>query len=399
MAIGKFYNLDTDNTLGGNNTSDIRVPSQKAVKEYVDNNAGTCYFDIELSNGTEVTPTPGGYDNEYEYPHDGTGCNHTVQEIYDAYLAGKIIRVTELDMDLDKNIVTFVYDESNEPHIQLNIVIYIPWAGYDYHNVEQYTISITNTGNTNNYFLFYTYHDHYLRDESNLKNYSSITGENNTLIQNTHGIYCVDSKQQEIATQLGYNYFFEKPNSYYYDWIIDQHRHWWDAGKGSYTYIDLTNARASGDSNFIIRVCFDGVNLYSQYASAGADSPAVFFNKPHRLLIKIPNRLEIDGLCVSLRHVTEDVEVLMPVRSLRDEQMYTDNGGLFTQSGAGTLDDYKGKAGIININHLPCYIELNAIALPAASSKNPVKQLVINSAPFNFESSWYEGTPLTGYDN
>lgn len=399
MAIGKFYNLDTDNTLGGNNTSDIRVPSQKAVKEYVDNNAGPCYFDIVLSNPTEVTPTPGGYDNEYAYPTDGTGCNHTVQEIYDAYLAGKIIRVTEPDMGLDKNIVTFIYDDSNEPHIKLQIIIFIPWAGYDYHNCEEYIIEITNTGNTNNYSLYYNYHEHYLRDESNLKNYSSITGENNTLITNTHGIYYVDSKRQEIATQLGYNYFFDDVNrTNYYDWIIDQHRHWWDAGKGSYTYINLTNALPSGDGNFIIRVCFDGANLYSQYASAGADSPAVFFNKPHRLLIKIPRSPEIYMLCVSLRHVTEDVEVLMPVRSLRDEQMYTYNGGLYTQSGAGSIDDYKGKAGIIDTHESPCYVELNAIALPAASRKDSIK-LVINSAPFNLESSNYEGTPLTGYNN
>ena len=31
-----FYNLDTDNTLGGNSASDKKVPSQKAVKDYVD---------------------------------------------------------------------------------------------------------------------------------------------------------------------------------------------------------------------------------------------------------------------------------------------------------------------------------------------------------------------------
>ena len=38
MSIsGKFFNLDTDNTLGGNNASDKKASSQKAVKEYVDN--------------------------------------------------------------------------------------------------------------------------------------------------------------------------------------------------------------------------------------------------------------------------------------------------------------------------------------------------------------------------
>lgn len=34
----KFLNINTDNTLGGSSASDTAVPSQKAVKEYVDNN-------------------------------------------------------------------------------------------------------------------------------------------------------------------------------------------------------------------------------------------------------------------------------------------------------------------------------------------------------------------------
>lgn len=36
----KFMNLDTDNTLGGASASDEKVPSQKAVKKYVDDHAG-----------------------------------------------------------------------------------------------------------------------------------------------------------------------------------------------------------------------------------------------------------------------------------------------------------------------------------------------------------------------
>ena len=38
---GKFYNLDTRNTLGGDNASDLFVASQKAVKEYVDEQIST----------------------------------------------------------------------------------------------------------------------------------------------------------------------------------------------------------------------------------------------------------------------------------------------------------------------------------------------------------------------
>ena len=36
----KFLNLDLDNTLGGNSPSDYIIPSQKAIKTYVDNNSG-----------------------------------------------------------------------------------------------------------------------------------------------------------------------------------------------------------------------------------------------------------------------------------------------------------------------------------------------------------------------
>lgn len=37
----KFLNINTDNTLGGSSASDTAVPSQKAVKEYVDNSLPT----------------------------------------------------------------------------------------------------------------------------------------------------------------------------------------------------------------------------------------------------------------------------------------------------------------------------------------------------------------------
>lgn len=40
MSSTKNYDLDIDTTLGGNNASDYIIPSQKAIKTYVDNNAG-----------------------------------------------------------------------------------------------------------------------------------------------------------------------------------------------------------------------------------------------------------------------------------------------------------------------------------------------------------------------
>lgn len=36
----KFLNISTDNTLGGNSSSDNVVSSQKALKTYIDNHGG-----------------------------------------------------------------------------------------------------------------------------------------------------------------------------------------------------------------------------------------------------------------------------------------------------------------------------------------------------------------------
>lgn len=40
MPITNHYDLDIDTTLGGNNASDYVIPSQKAIKDYVDNSTG-----------------------------------------------------------------------------------------------------------------------------------------------------------------------------------------------------------------------------------------------------------------------------------------------------------------------------------------------------------------------
>ena len=39
MSFNKFYNLSTDNTLGGLNPSNYIAVSQKAIKDYVDNHS------------------------------------------------------------------------------------------------------------------------------------------------------------------------------------------------------------------------------------------------------------------------------------------------------------------------------------------------------------------------
>lgn len=40
MVTTPNYDLDIDTTLGGNNASDYIIPSQKAIKSYVDNQSG-----------------------------------------------------------------------------------------------------------------------------------------------------------------------------------------------------------------------------------------------------------------------------------------------------------------------------------------------------------------------
>lgn len=52
----KFLNLSTDNTLGGNSPSETKAVSEKAIKEYVDNNAGQTYTagtGLQLSDQNE----------------------------------------------------------------------------------------------------------------------------------------------------------------------------------------------------------------------------------------------------------------------------------------------------------------------------------------------------------
>lgn len=55
MPNSKNYDLDIDTTLGGNNASDYVIPSQKAIKSYVDNHSGGgSSTDVQI-NGTSIT--------------------------------------------------------------------------------------------------------------------------------------------------------------------------------------------------------------------------------------------------------------------------------------------------------------------------------------------------------
>lgn len=50
MAVTKFLNLDIDNTLGGNSPSDYKIASQRAIKEYTDNELSNKLTGEQYSN-------------------------------------------------------------------------------------------------------------------------------------------------------------------------------------------------------------------------------------------------------------------------------------------------------------------------------------------------------------
>jgi hypothetical protein len=57
MGITPNYDLDVDTSLGGNSASDYVIPSQKAIKSYVDNNSGTSIPPIAYGISTTAAST------------------------------------------------------------------------------------------------------------------------------------------------------------------------------------------------------------------------------------------------------------------------------------------------------------------------------------------------------
>ena len=71
--MGKYLNLSTDPTLGGNNPSDIKAPSQKAIKTYIDNQGMNIKM-LEKYGITHIYPST--YDTKpdphcFSYRRDG----------------------------------------------------------------------------------------------------------------------------------------------------------------------------------------------------------------------------------------------------------------------------------------------------------------------------------------
>lgn len=62
MVNTPHFDLDIDSTLGGNNASDYVIPSQKAIKDYVDNNTGSTVdqtYDPASTNAQSGTAVAG----------------------------------------------------------------------------------------------------------------------------------------------------------------------------------------------------------------------------------------------------------------------------------------------------------------------------------------------------
>ena len=87
MPSTQHYDLDIDTSLGGNNASDYIIPSQKAIKDYVDNHSGSSGANTDLSNitnsgdiviahnsmpsATYINLTAGASGTTYTAPADG----------------------------------------------------------------------------------------------------------------------------------------------------------------------------------------------------------------------------------------------------------------------------------------------------------------------------------------
>ena len=69
MVATNHYDLDIDTTLGGNNASNYIIPSQKAIKSYVDNNSGSTVdqvFDSTSANAQSGIAIEGELSTNYQ---------------------------------------------------------------------------------------------------------------------------------------------------------------------------------------------------------------------------------------------------------------------------------------------------------------------------------------------
>lgn len=100
MVKSKFYNLDTDTNLGGENSSDLYVASEKAVKAYVDNN-------IPTVNDAILTITQGGT-SKGTFTANASSNVTIALDAVKTYSAGDGINITNDTISVDSTVVTEV---------------------------------------------------------------------------------------------------------------------------------------------------------------------------------------------------------------------------------------------------------------------------------------------------
>lgn len=100
MVKSKFYNLDTDTNLGGENSSDLYVASEKAVKAYVDNN-------IPTVNDATLTITQGGT-SKGTFTANASSNVTIALDAVKTYSAGTGIDITNDTISVDSTVVTEV---------------------------------------------------------------------------------------------------------------------------------------------------------------------------------------------------------------------------------------------------------------------------------------------------
>lgn len=98
MVKSKFYNLDTDTNLGGENSSDLYVASEKAIKAYVDNN-------IPTVNDATLTITQGGT-SKGTFTANASSNVTIALDAVKTYSAGTGIDITNDTISVDGTVVT-----------------------------------------------------------------------------------------------------------------------------------------------------------------------------------------------------------------------------------------------------------------------------------------------------
>lgn len=162
------YDLDVDTSLGGNSASDYVIPSQKAIKTYVDNNSGGgTATDVQI-NGTSITSS--------------NIANIITNSAYNA-LSNKIATMTDVPtvnnatLTIQKNgttVETFTANASS--NVIANITV--PTTASDISAANTDLSNLTTTGKT-------VISGQWVQSTQTIIENTSITNSNGTALQKT----------------------------------------------------------------------------------------------------------------------------------------------------------------------------------------------------------------------